>query len=125
MARCQGRLNARVLFVEPEGLGQEWTHTDLWDEAATIPGVEVIADHGGASTRRFGVESSGHVLLYGAEGDLWFSGGITAGRGHSGDNRGRSTIISLLTDGNATAPRRSGPSETFVFGCPLLDRPGD
>jgi len=125
MARSQGRLNARVLFVEPEGLGQEWTQTDLWDEAAAIPGVEVITDHGGASARRFGVETSGHVLLYGAAGDLLFSGGITAARGHSGDNRGRSTIIRLLTDGNATAPGRFGSSETLVFGCPLLDRPGD
>ncbi len=125
MARSQGRLNARVLFVEPEGLGQEWTRTDLWDQAAAIPGVQVITDHGGADARRFGVETSGHVVLYGAGGDLLFRGGITAARGHSGDNRGRSTIISLLTDGNAGAPGRCGPSETLVFGCPLLDRPAN
>jgi hypothetical protein len=124
-ARCQGGLDARVLFVEPAGLSREWTRTDLWYEASAIPGVEVITDHGGASARRFGVETSGHGLLYGAGGDLLFSGGITAARGHSGDNRGRSTIISLLTDQTATALGRAGPVQTFVFGCPLLDRLGD
>jgi hypothetical protein len=63
--------------------------------------------------------------LYGPGGDLLFSGGITAARGHSGDNCGRSTIISLLTEETANAPVRAGPAQTFVFGCPLFDRLGD
>ena len=68
MAQCQGHLNACVLFVEPAGVSGEWAYTDLRDQAAAIPGVEVINDHEGVSTRRFGVETSGHVLLYGAGG---------------------------------------------------------
>lgn len=125
MTRCRGRLDARVLFVEPPGVGRGWAETDLRDEAEAIPGVEVLTDPGGATSRRFGAETSGHVLLYDAGGDLRFSGGITAARGHSGDNRGRDAILALMAAENLPTPGRAGPAETFVFGCPLLDRPGD
>jgi hypothetical protein len=125
MCACQGRLDARLLFVAPAGLGADWMHTDLWDAARAIPGVEVMGDLGGGKARLFGVLTSGHVLLYGGSGALLFSGGITPARGHSGDNTGRDTIVSLLTDGIAPAPGRAGVCETLVFGCPLFDPPVD
>ena len=125
MSACQGRPAARVLFVAPAGFGPDWTETDLWDAALAIPGVEVIRDEGGGQARLHGVETSGHVLLYGASGGLVFSGGITSARGHSGDNLGRDTIVSLLTDGTARAPGRHVFHETSVFGCPLFDQPVD
>jgi hypothetical protein len=64
---------------------------------------------------RFGAETSGHTLLYGADGRLLFSGGITASRGHAGENAGESAIIALV---NHQTPLRS---QTLVFGCSLTN----
>jgi hypothetical protein len=115
MANCQGRLTAYVLFFKPKDFPADWEKTDLWHSAAAIPGVSVLQDEDGLEARRFHGATSGHTLLYDAEGQLLFSGGITASRGHSGDNVGRSAIISLLTEGKAEQ------KETFTFGCSLYD----
>jgi hypothetical protein len=115
MAHSQGRLNAYVLFLKPEGFTEEWEKTDLWESAVMIPGVTAMIDDGGAEARRFHAATSGQTILYGADGRLLFTGGITGSRGHAGDNAGRSSIVSLVNAG--TAER----TETFVFGCPLFD----
>jgi hypothetical protein len=115
MARAQGRVAAHVLFAKPPGFPDDWVESDLWQTAAAIPGVQVRADEARREARRFQTETSGHTVLYAADGRLLFHGGITAARGHSGDNAGRSAISALLTEG--TADR----SETFVFGCPLFE----
>jgi hypothetical protein len=116
MAHAQGRLNAYVLFLKPAGFSEDWERTDLWHSAASIPGVSVLDDDGGAEARRFNSSTSGQTILYDREGRLLFSGGITASRGHSGDNAGRGAIVSLVNEGAADR------SETFVFGCPLFDK---
>ena len=114
MAEGQGRLDAHVVFVKPKDFSEEWEKTDLWNSVAIIPGVKASVDDGGMEARRFASQTSGHVVLYSARGKLLFSGGITASRGHSGDNEGRSAIVSLLTRGEM------GQRETPVFGCPLF-----
>ena len=118
MAQAQGRVAAHALFVKPEGSSDDWEKTDLFESAADIPGVDVVVDDG-AEARRFNAATSGQAALYDAEGSLLFSGGITASRGHSGDNDGRSAIVSLLNTGAAAR------SETSVFGCPLFDTSSD
>lgn len=115
MAQAQNRVTAYVLFLKPEGSSDDWEKTDLWQSAASIPDVKVIVDERGAEAHRFHASTSGQTVLYGSEGQLLFSGGITGSRGHSGDNAGRSAIVSLLHTGEAER------SETFVFGCPLFD----
>jgi hypothetical protein len=55
----------------------------------------------------------------------FFSGGITAARGHAGDNAGRSEIVSLLNHEQSQRPRSLNPGQplrdaTSVFGCPLF-----
>ena len=114
MASAQGLVNANVVFVKPRDFPEEWEKTDLWSSAAMIPGVNLSVDDGGVEARRFGSQTSGQVMLYSAEGLLLFSGGITASRGHSGDNDGRTAVMSLLTNGSAN--QRGTP----VFGCPLF-----
>jgi hypothetical protein len=109
-------LTASVLFLKPKGSSEDWERTDLWQSAASIPGVNVLVDEDGAEARRFNSSTSGQTILYDAEGRLLFSGGITGSRGHSGDNAGRSAVVSLV---NAGAADRA---ETFVFGCPLFDK---
>ena len=115
MARCPGRLSATVLFVRPQGTPVAWDRTDLRSSAEAIPGVAVITDDDGREARRFGAATSGQVLLYDTEGRLEFSGGITAGRGHSGDNAGRAALEARLLEG------RGGRPTTPVFGCALFD----
>jgi len=113
MARVQGQTSAHVLFWKPADVADDWVKTDLWREAAAIPGVEVSVDEGGVEAARFRAYASGQTILYDAQGHLLFNGGITGARGHAGDNAGRSAVVSLLTTG--AAERR----ETFVFGCAL------
>ena len=115
VAACHGPLQVRVLFFRPAGAPDGWARTELWRRAAAIPGVEVLADAGGRAARRFGAETSGHAVLYGADGDRLFSGGITPARGHAGESAGRRAILSLLAGG--TAGQETAP----VYGCSLRD----
>jgi hypothetical protein len=113
MSSSQGLVKVHVLFVRPAEFDSGWEQTDLWRSAAMIPGVDVSVDEQGQEAFRFGSQTSGQTFLYSPQGNLLFSGGITGARGHSGDNDGRSAILSLLTTGKAETP------ETPVFGCPL------
>jgi len=115
MAQAGDRLAVDVLFVAPPDASGGWEATDLRRSAAAIPGVTVLDDVDGVEARRFGALTSGQVLVYDAAGRLRFSGGITAARGHAGDNAGRSAIVALL-DGAASAS-----VETPVFGCSIVD----
>ena len=118
MARIHGSAVAYVLFSKPADSGADWDNTGLRRSAAAIPGVVALSDPDGAEARRFGAETSGHTLLFAADGRLVFSGGITQSRGHAGDNAGASAIVAGAH--NRTPPR----AETFVFGCSLPTAPG-
>ena len=85
----------------------------LWEHARAIPGVRVTADRDGLEAQRFGALTSGHALLYDSAGRLAFSGGITSGRGHSGDNAGRSAIEACCSPATApSAPLRSSAARS-------------
>jgi hypothetical protein len=116
MAHAIGRVNAYVLFVKPSGAGADWDDTDLRQSAGAIPGVTVLTDELGTEATRFGAETSGHTLLFGADGTLLFSGGITASRGHAGANAGESAVLAALNHEFVSQPR------TPVFGCSLQKR---
>jgi hypothetical protein len=115
MARCSSKVSAVVLFTKPVDVDDNWVETDLWRSAEAIPGVIVRRDDSGIEARRFGAVSSGDSMLYGRDGKLLFRGGITDGRGHAGDNEGRSAIVSFLEG------KPGGTSRTHVFGCRLFD----
>lgn len=112
-ARCRDRARMIVFFLSEPELGDPWTQTDLWTRASRIPGVEVRADIHGAIARRFGVRTSGHVLLYTRHGGLVFEGGITDSRGHAGDNPGEEFVVNGILDGATELV--SMP----VYGCSL------
>jgi hypothetical protein len=114
MTHVRGKLSAYVLFLKPAGSGPDWDDTGLCRTAEGIPGVKVISDIGGAEAQRFGAKTSGHTMLFAADGRLLFSGGITELRGHEGDNVGENTIISIVNK-NIT-----GRDRTLVFGCSLF-----
>jgi hypothetical protein len=117
MAHCQGRVNAQVLFLQPEEMTNTWVLTDTWREASGIPGVTVRRDEAGREARLFCTDTSGDTVLYNAEGKLLFHGGITISRGHAGDNPGRDSLQTLLLGGNSSV------SNTPAFGCSLFECP--
>jgi len=116
IARIQNKARAYVLFYTPSGSGLDWKNADLRRTAEKIPGVTVLSDVDGVEAQRLGAKTSGHTFLFDRNGRLLFSGGITASRGHSGDNAGESSIVSLINNGT------SGRANSFVFGCSLTDR---
>lgn len=117
MADVTGRVDAFVLFVAPEGEAGPTADDNLWRLASKIPGVQVRADPGGREARRFDAHTAGQVVFYDAAGRLVFSGGITSGRGHEGDNAGRSSIVALARETGAA------DSRSHVFGCTLAAEP--
>lgn len=116
LVACEGRVAAHVLFIQPRGTTEDWADSTLRKSAEAIRGVEVQLDPDGEEAHRFGAESSGYVVLYDRQGQLVFSGGITAARGHAGDNAGENIVIALLNGENA------GLKSTPVFGCRLQDK---
>jgi len=117
MAHARGQLDANVFFYLPANEASTWVRTDLWQSASAIPGVRAFEDRAAAGALSFGAFTSGQTLLYDASGRLLFKGGITAFRGHSGDNAGRSAIATLL---QGETPRQNIlPVITPVLGCSL------
>jgi hypothetical protein len=114
LATCHDKTSVHVLFFRPKGEPPDWEETGLIKSAKAIPGVTVGLDYDGKIAKAFGVETSGFTVLYDPEGKLLFRGGITASRGHSGDNVGEASIVSILAGKDAV--HRS----TAVFGCSLL-----
>ncbi|MBX9722011.1 MAG: hypothetical protein K2X81_11490, partial [Candidatus Obscuribacterales bacterium] len=115
MTKHQSKLNAYVLFLSPNASGTDWQKTDLWRSAELIPGVTVLSDTNGIEAKQLNSTTSGQTLVYSPQGQLLFSGGITAARGQTGDNFGLNSLISTL-DTQSTKPRKAP-----VFGCPMVN----
>lgn len=108
-----------VALFQPSAAGDEWRDTSLHRLAQGIPTVRTVPDRDGAEARRFGAITSGHVVLYGSDGALRFSGGITPSRGHEGHNAGRAAILAALA--RQPDPVAPGPSHAPVFGCAMCE----
>ena len=109
LVKCEGKLDATVLFSQPSNYPPDWSRSPFWNSAAAIPGVVAQIDVDGLEAKRFGAGPSGFVVLYDATGRLVFSGGITASRGHAGENAGADAIVSLVNGEVAS----SGPTPSF------------
>ena len=83
----------------------------------SVPGARVFRDDGDEA-RRFGAHTSGQVLVYGRDGRLTFSGGITPSRGHEGDSRGADLALRALTPNTTPA----SDSSADVFGCGIATK---
>jgi hypothetical protein len=116
LGRARSAPKTYVVFLKPSSFGDDWEKTDLWRTASALPNVTLVRDDDGHEARHFGAVTSGQTLLYDAEGELLFSGGITGARGHAGDNAGRAALLALL---DRKEPSRTS---TSVFGCSLFSR---
>jgi hypothetical protein len=108
-ALCPGQFTARIVAYRPSDV------TQGWDVPAGPPSVPIWVDVDGREAKRFGIESSGHVLLFDPSGRRLFSGGITISRGHRGGNPGLDHLIDAVRGGHV------GSGTAPVFGCPILD----
>jgi hypothetical protein len=113
MTQLGDRASGYVLFMRPTDLPEGWERGDSWTRARAIPGVQVMTDRDGALAARFGATTSGHTVVYDAQGRLVFSGGITGARGHEGDNAGLAMIRTQL------ARRSLEVGNTPTYGCEL------
>jgi len=114
LARTTHRPRTYIVFIKPPRTGQEWERTSVWANASAIPGVELVRDDDGREAQRFGVQTSGQVMLFLPDRRLAFSGGTTSARGKTGTNVGRTTLLDLLEG------RAAFTSTTPVYGCPLF-----
>jgi hypothetical protein len=87
-----------------------------WELASAIPGAVVAIDTG-IEAARFGVATSGTVVVYDRDGTLQFSGGITGSRGHVGSNVGRRDAAAAL------AGHIPDHHTHAAFGCALVGGP--
>lgn len=114
MTQTPRELEVMVYFLELDD--ENWSSEDgsLWRSVSRLPGVKLAHDTGGRLAKRFGVQTSGTILLYDSDGRLRFRGGITSARGHEGENASGLALLTSLHDGNTQ------PVTTNVFGCSLF-----
>ena len=112
--RTSGRLSVVVLF---DARNTELSESDsaLLARVRAMPDVRIINDGDGAEMDRFQFRTSGEIRLYQPDGTLVFEGGITASRGHVGDNPGQTAVVAAIQRGASAAT----PVRTPVFGCSL------
>jgi hypothetical protein len=120
-ARSEGELDVNIVLVKPPDAPVDWDRSRLRSAAAKIAGAKVLTDEGGSEAYRFGAETSGLVLLYDRHGRLAFRGGITAGRGHQGDNPGARAVLDQVRGLDRVRGSGDGLAESPVYGCPLFD----
>jgi hypothetical protein len=117
LARASEAPEVIAVIVEPPAATTQWSRGAKERVHATIPTARVHGDRTGLAAARFGVQTSGHILVYDRLGSLRFSGGLTPARGQRGENIGQAALAALLA--NQPPPR----TECEVFGCPLFDSP--
>jgi hypothetical protein len=115
LAQAKGNLKVYVFAVLPQDASADWSDSPLIQRARDIPGVTIVVDRNATWARQFGALTSGYAALYTNQGKLIFSGGITPGRGHEGENKGSDTITAVLNGELIEGV------ETPVFGCALFN----
>ena len=113
LARAPADCRVTIAFFAPTSQPPDWGQTSLRSCAESLNGVLVIDDIDAREARLFGAAASGHVVVYGRDDELLFAGGITASRGHEGDNLGEDSVVAALNH----RPQRARTTPTF--GCEI------
>lgn len=102
-----------VVFFEPENAPADWRDSANVVHAKRVPGAVQQFDTGGTEQALFHAKISGEVFAYSPTGVLIYHGGVTASRGHEGDNPAKSQLMARLNDPTLE------PIELAAFGCTL------
>ena len=113
LQRYPDALRATALVYQPKGAAHEWQQAANYRWAQQLPNTQVLADVDAQLARHVGLLVSGAVVLYGADGQPRYYGGITAARGHVGDNLGSQAIASWIE--GVSADTTYAP----VYGCAI------
>jgi hypothetical protein len=113
IAHAKNNIDLKALVYIPSDATREWTDTSSIGRLREL-GFAIILDPKGKIAEQLGAETSGHVLLYRQNGELALSGGITAGRGHEGDNPAKDRLLRALE-----AAEHSPTIFTAIYGCSL------
>ncbi|EMI19581.1 RedB [Rhodopirellula maiorica SM1] len=114
--------NVVVVASVPGNAETAWADTSLIKRAAQLANANLYIDSDGVETARFGVTTSGTVMLFDNHGKRAFSGGITISRGHEGRSIGGELLQDRLVLAMQNGPRvdRDGAIQSPpVFGCAL------
>jgi len=102
----------RIVFVGHRGARPDWWAGRNWESA----GERAERDEGGTIAHSYGVRTSGHAVLYDADGRLRFSGGVAPARSAAPEiDHQIAEWKRLLAESELPAVARP------VFGCPLFD----
>lgn len=115
LSQTPGRASVSIVFYEPAKGDSSWRETPTVRQAAKIPGARLVWDRNGRIAKAFGANTSGHVVLYDAEGGLKFSGGVTVMRGHLGPCQGQKSLRAAQ-EGESSLSLTSD-----VYGCTIRD----
>ena len=121
LTHLPGDVNCRVVISQPPGCDESFLQTSLTSTVGRLSRAEVIVDRDQIEAKRFGVSTSGQVLLYDRDARLTFAGGITASRGHEGDNRGTAAIREIFRAAQSPACCQGNA----VYGCDLFGAADD
>jgi hypothetical protein len=118
--RCGRSVEVDLLIYRPSGHdGPAWDGTALLrgHPALDRHNVSLTVDLDGIQARRLGLTTSGHLLAFDSDGNVRFSGGLTALRGHSLAGAGVESVTSIIEG--------AAPAVTVrpVFGCSILNEP--
>ena len=114
IGRCPDRVQAHAVILRTPVVDSA-CGPRIDRQLQDVQGLTLWHDDGGALSRRFGVLTSGHVLLYDPSGRLLYSGGITRAHGHRGANFGSRAVLAALR--GESAEQTGAPA----FGCPLFE----
>lgn len=109
-----------VLAWTPSPAPADWDAVGVTHPLVDRAGATILPDPAGARAHALGARTSGHTLVYDAEGHLRFSGGVTPARGMTGPSTGLAALHDVLA--GRTSPSAHAP----VFGCAFApDLQGD
>jgi hypothetical protein len=119
LGEVPNQFTAAAFIYSPAAELAEWTRSEIAETVRGMPGVRLQPDPDGKIAKQFGAMTSGQVMLFGRQGDIEFSGGITGSRGHEGDNAGRRAVVARISG------KETSFTHTAVFGCSLVDETWD
>lgn len=117
LAASHQPIETLLLVYTPSHAPAHWAQPHALLAAAAPLHARVLEDLDGATAASLGARTSGQVLLYSARGRLLFQGGVTAERGHEGENASGDLLATAL------ASQRQAAFTPGVFGCPLFPLP--
>src|SRR5207247_1996224 len=112
LTRSARASDVTVLMYKPADQPDRWLEGALAEDCRRM-NCQIRPDPDGRLATSLGSLTSGGIALYDANGRLRYQGGITASRGHEGDNMGERAVIEILHGS------RENHKSMPVFGCPI------